>query len=81
MRLIYCAKLCKKSEGLSCPPFPGKFGDYIYNNISKDAWKLWLQKQTIIINENRLSMTDIYAREFLKKQAKIFFLNESNNTS
>jgi Fe-S cluster biosynthesis and repair protein YggX len=64
-RTVHCAKLSIEAEGLDNPPFPGEQGLKIYESISKKAWQLWLEKQTILINENRLASFDAKARAFL----------------
>ena len=64
-RIIHCAKLSIDAEGLEAPPFPGEQGLKIYQSISKVAWQQWLEKQTILINENRLASFDAKARAFL----------------
>lgn len=71
-RLIHCAKLNKEAEGLNQPPYPGALGKKIYETISQEAWQLWLNQQTMMINEYRLNMGDPKAREFLKLEAEKF---------
>jgi Fe-S cluster biosynthesis and repair protein YggX len=66
-RIVYCIKLKKEAAGLSAPPYPGPLGKRIYEEISEEAWKAWLQQQTMLINENRLKLTSAEARNFLKK--------------
>lgn len=66
-RIVYCIKLKKEAPGLANPPYPGALGQRIYNEISEEAWKGWLQYQTMLINENRLKLTSPQAREFLRK--------------
>src|SRR5260363_10471 len=61
-RIIHCAKLDKEAEGFDLPPLPGKLGQRIYQQISKEAWQLWLRHQTMLINENRLNMADARAQ-------------------
>lgn len=71
-RLIHCAKLNKEAEGLSQPPLPGELGVKVYEQISKEAWQLWLAHQTMLINEYRLSMIDPKARTFLMQELEKF---------
>ena len=66
-KTVYCVKLQKEALGLAAPPYPGPLGQRIYEEISEEAWKGWLQHQTMLINENRLKLTSPEAREFLKK--------------
>ncbi|HEY5602052.1 MAG TPA: oxidative damage protection protein [Gammaproteobacteria bacterium] len=71
-RMVQCAKLGKETEGLERPPLPGELGQRIYQSISKEAWQQWLRQQTMLINENRLSMLDPKHRTFLEAQMKKF---------
>lgn len=75
-RMLMCAKLKKEAEGLDHPPYPGKLGQRIYETISKEAWDEWMQRQTMLINEYRLSMMDPNARTFVTDQMKQFLFHE-----
>ena len=77
-RVIQCAKLHKEAEGLSKPPVPGELGLKIYEHISKEAWGLWLNHQTMLINEYRLSMIDPKARSFLMQEMDKFLFGEGS---
>ncbi len=77
-RMIYCSKLQKEAEGLAQPPIPGDFGSKIYEQISKEAWQMWLNHQTMLINENRLSMIDPKARSFLMLEMEKFLFGEGS---
>jgi len=48
----------------------------IYNNVSKEAWEQWKHLQTMIVNENRLSMADPRARKWLMDQIEAHFFGE-----
>ena len=71
-RTVHCLKLDKEAEGLDRPPYPGELGQKIFDNISKEAWQLWIKHQTILINENRLSPIDPKHRAFLEEQMHKF---------
>ena len=71
-RLVQCAKLKKEAEGLAQPPLPGELGKKIYENISREAWAMWVEHQTMLINENRLSMIDPKARAFLMTEMESY---------
>lgn len=71
-RLIQCAKLHKQAEGLIQPPLPGELGKKIYDQISQEAWQLWIAHQTMLINEYRLSMIDPKSRAFLMQEMDKF---------
>ncbi|HCA88840.1 MAG: oxidative damage protection protein [Legionellaceae bacterium] len=74
---IFCVKLQTKAPSLEAPPFPGELGQQIFNSISKKAWEQWLNQQTMLINEYRLSLTDPEARKFLFEEMRKFLFNEA----
>ncbi|HHO68359.1 MAG TPA: oxidative damage protection protein [Gammaproteobacteria bacterium] len=75
-RMVHCIKLGREAEGLDRPPYPGELGQKIFDNVSKEAWQMWLRHQTMLINENRLSPIDPKARKFLEEQMEKFFFGE-----
>lgn len=74
-RTVHCVKLDKEAEGLDRMPYPGDLGKRIFENVSKEAWQMWLQQQTILINEYRLSPMDPKARKYLEEQMDKFFFD------
>lgn len=72
-RQIICSKLNQSLEGLDTPPFPGPFGEKIFNHVSKKAWSMWLSHQTMLINEYRLSLIEAKSREFLQQEMEKYF--------
>ncbi len=74
--MVQCIKLKKEAEGLANPPFPNALGQRIYENVSKEAWDGWIRYQTMLINENRLSMIDPQARQFLTQHLEAYFFSE-----
>lgn len=77
-RTVYCIKLNKEAEGLDYPPYPGELGKRIHEQASREAWQMWLQHQTILINEYRLNPLDPKAREFLTQEMEKFFFGEGS---
>jgi Fe-S cluster biosynthesis and repair protein YggX len=72
-RMVHCVKLGREAEGLDFPPYPGELGKRIYENVSKEAWAQWLRHQTMLVNENRLSLADARARKWLAEQMEKHF--------
>jgi Fe-S cluster biosynthesis and repair protein YggX len=72
-RMVQCIKLGREAEGLDLPPYPGGLGKRIYENVSKEAWQGWLRQQTMLVNENRLSLADARARKWLSEQMEEYF--------
>ena len=79
-RTVNCVKLNKEAEGLDRPPYPGDLGQRIFESVSKEAWQQWLQQQTMLLNEYRLSPIDPKARKFLEEQMEKFFFGEGAET-
>lgn len=71
-RMVDCVKMGEKLEGLDFAPFPGELGQRVFEQVSKEAWKQWLNQQTILINEYRLSSLDAKARSFLQEEMEKF---------
>jgi len=66
--MVKCVKLGREAEGLDFPPNPGELGKRIFENVSKEAWKGWLEHQKMLVNENRLNLADAKARKYLAGQ-------------
>ncbi|MFW5442828.1 MAG: oxidative damage protection protein, partial [Methylococcaceae bacterium] len=71
-RMVKCMKLGVEAEGLENPPFPGAKGQFIYDNISQQAWQEWVTMQTMIINEQRLASFDPKAKKLLEQEREKF---------
>lgn len=71
-RTVHCQFLDREGEGLARPPLPGELGQRIFASISKEAWQQWLQHQTMLINEKRLSPINPEHRQYLEAQAEAF---------
>ncbi len=77
-RMVHCVKLGKEAEGLDYVTYPGELGKRIFENVSKEAWQMWLRHQTILINEHRLSPIEPRARKFLEQEMENFFFGEGS---
>lgn len=75
-RMIFCIKLKKEAQGLDHPPFASPLGERIYNEISKEAWTLWIKHQTKLINEGRLNLTDPATRKLLLNEMQNLFFSD-----
>jgi len=70
--MIFCQKLQKKGDPMSFAPVPGELGRRILENISNEAWQLWMKHQTMLINEKHLSLANAEARSYLKSEMEKF---------
>lgn len=73
-RSVLCKKFGKELPGLEKPPFPGKVGQQIFDNISADGWAAWKDLQIKIINEYRLNLAERKDYDLLMDQM-LSFLN------
>ncbi len=75
-RTVHCIKLHREAKGLDFPPYPGPLGARIYNEVSEEAWKQWIELQKMLINENRLNLAEASARQYLARQMEAHFFGE-----
>jgi len=76
-RKVFCAKFQREMEGLDEIPFEGHpLGQKIYDNISKEAWKMWVEHMKMLMNEYRLNLGTTQAQEFLIQQKDSYFFGE-----
>ena len=78
-RMVKCIKLNKEAEGLDFAPYPGELGKRIFENVSKEGWQMWLQHQTMLINEYRLTPIEPKARKLLEEEMEKFFFGEGSD--
>lgn len=77
-RTIFCSHLKRDAEGQAFQLYPGDLGKRIYDEISKEAWALWMAKQTMLINEKKLNMMNTEHRKQLE-QEMVKFLFEGQD--
>jgi Fe-S cluster biosynthesis and repair protein YggX len=76
--MVKCVKLGREAEGLDYPTYPGELGKRIYENVSKEAWQMWLNHQTMLMNEYRLNPLDPKARKFIEQEMEKFFFGSGS---
>jgi Fe-S cluster biosynthesis and repair protein YggX len=72
-RLVMCVKLQQELPGLDAPPWPGEIGQRIYEQVSAKAWKLWEDRQKMILNEYRVMPWQKEGQEVILKHMEEFF--------
>ncbi len=77
-RKVHCLKLGKEAEGLDYVPYPGELGQRVYDNISAQVWQQWVDHQTMLINEYRLTPMEPKARKFLEDEMEKFLFGEGS---
>jgi Fe-S cluster biosynthesis and repair protein YggX len=51
--MVQCAKFGKLMEGLPKPPLKGEVGQRVFDEVSKEAWRMWLEHSKMLVNEFR----------------------------
>ena len=75
-RMVKCVKLQRELPGLEFKPFPNELGQRIYDSVSQEAWKMWLEHFKMIMNEYRLAGGSEQANQVLFDQAEKYFFGE-----
>lgn len=72
-RIVHCKKLDKDLPGLDRPPYKNELGQRIFNEISKEAWDMWLKDSVKYINTYRIDLASTEGQKFMFKQVAIYF--------
>lgn len=74
-RTVHCVKLNADLEGLERAPIPGELGKKVYENVSKQAWKMFEDHFKMVMNEYRLNLMDPRTDEIFKQQVTEFLFS------
>lgn len=72
-RLVMCKKLGKELPGLSKPPYRNELGQRIFDEVSKEAWDMWIRDSVKYINTYRVDLTSAAGQKFMFDQAEVYF--------
>ena len=75
-RIVHCVKLQQDLPGLDAPPWPGDLGRRVYEQVSAQAWKMWEERQKMILNEYRLMPFQKEAQTLIARQMEEFFFGQ-----
>jgi len=75
-RMVKCVKLGKVLPGLKEPPFDNELGRRIYENVSEDAWRMWVEHLKMVMNEYHLNLADREAQRMVRQYMEQFFFGE-----
>jgi Fe-S cluster biosynthesis and repair protein YggX len=71
-RKVNCVVLGREADGLDYAPYPGELGKRIWQSVSKEGWQRWVEHQTMLLNEYRLTPIDPKHRQFLAAEMEKF---------
>ena len=77
-RTVKCVVLGTEAPALTRVPYPGELGQRIYDNVSEEGWKQWIERQTMIINENGLSTVDPTSLALIEQHMLGFLFKEGD---
>jgi Fe-S cluster biosynthesis and repair protein YggX len=76
VRMVKCVKFGREMPGLDRIPWKGELGKRVFENVSKEAWKMWLEHSKMIMNEYRLNPLDPQSQKIMEEQMEQFFFGE-----
>ena len=79
--MVKCVKLGQELPGVSYRPFDNDLGKRIYDNVSQEAWRMWLEHSKRIVNEYRLDLTSSRGTQILLEEAERFFFGGGETTA
>lgn len=87
--MVQCCKLSQELPGIDPDTMEGKgilhmvkavggeeLRKRVYESVSLEAWKMWQNRLTMIINEYRLDPASKEADEIIRQQMEDFFFGE-----
>ncbi len=77
-RTVHCVKLDKDLDGLEKAPFRGDLGQRIFDTVSAQAWKAWLEHSKMLINEYRLDLTSESGQRLWMTECEKYFYGEGS---
>lgn len=72
-RTVFCKKLQQELPGMPFKPFTDEFGQLLYENVSMQAWQMWLKESPRYINTYQIDLQSAQGQQFLRDQMKVFF--------
>ncbi len=72
MAEVTCMRCGETRAGLDRPPYPDALGRRIAEKVCAVCWEECKRMQVMVINENRLDLSDLRAQEILEKSIRDF---------
>jgi Fe-S cluster biosynthesis and repair protein YggX len=76
VRMVKCVKLGRELPGLDRLPWKGPIGQRVYDNVSKEAWKGWVEHSKMLMNEFRLNPLDPKSQQIMEEQMESYFFGD-----
>ena len=72
-RMVKCRKLGKELPALTRQPYKNDLGKRLYEEVSQEAWNMWLKDSVKFINTYRLDLTSAEGQKFMFEQCEVYF--------
>ena len=72
-RIVHCIKLNKDLPGLTKPQILGETGQKVYDSVSKEAFKMFLEHFKMVVNEYRLDLSSPSTDKIFEDQMQDYF--------
>lgn len=76
--MVQCIKLGREAEGLEKPPLKGELGQRVFESVSKEAWRQWLEHSKMLINEYRLDLVSEQGQRIWYTEMEKYFWGEGS---
>ena len=77
---VDCVVLGRQAPALETAPWPGDLGERIVQQVSVEGWQQWLARQTMLMNEKRLSPINPEHRAYLERQMEAFLFGDGGDS-
>ncbi len=75
---VQCVKLGEEAEGMDRAPFKGDLGQRLFENVSQQAWRGWLEHSKMLINEYRLDLTSEQGQRLWMTECEKYFFGDGS---
>ena len=72
-RMVMCKKLGQELPGIPFKPFKDDLGQLLYDNVSLQAWQMWLRESPRYVNTYGIDLQSAQGQEFMRQQMRVFF--------
>ena len=79
-KMVDCVVLGRQAPALETAPWPGDLGERIVQQVSLEGWQQWLARQTMLMNEKRLSPINPEHRAYLESQMEAFLFGDGGDS-
>lgn len=73
---IQCVRCGQEGDALASPPFRDELGRRVQEEICRNCWEDWKERQMLLINHYGLSLREADARSFLLDNLRGFLFDE-----